>query len=601
MILSLDIDSTHNYILGEIIKEDPEKETYNESTYLQIILQKMHNGLIRKNSAKYPASWKNFESLLNNYPQSAEPKRFSTYYPETYKTVYSYALVSSILDATKEEEKKRLKQDLLPKRVNFDTINHRELLIDYIGLPRFKNQKIGLEYTARFPQYFLLWEMGTGKTACMIDTYRFWKEKREVIDHCLVIAPLTILYNWQNEINMFSNCTSIVLEGTKDNKIKLLDKAIDEKIDFIILNYETLLSLKEEFSDRIDDSFMLVIDEFTKIKNPHAQRSKALIALSDNMYYKYGLSGTPITQHAYDIWTPMRCVDSGKHFGLSYDRDMVQRFFYKDGYYLHLQAGKQTLEEISNIMYDISLRFRKEECIDIPDKTYSSIEVDLGANWSIYDRLKTQFEVWLNSTDKVTAPCILTELLRLSQCTSGFLVGPEDAGRKVMELEEQPKLNALEELFEQMDLSGGAYNDNNNHYVVIWSRFQRDVEKIYQLCSKHNIPACTLYGKDKIGERADNVNRFQDGEYRVMIGTASTGGLGINLTRANTVVYFANDYSLQNRLQSEDRVHRAGQTQKVQYIDITARKTIDVSISKLLLAKKTVADILTKDNVMGMV
>jgi hypothetical protein len=110
----------------------------------------------------------------------------------------------------------------------------------------------------------------------------------------------------------------------------------------------------------------------------------------------------------------------------------------------------------------------------------------------------------------------------------------------------------------------------------------------------YNIPS-NLIGTD-IYTRQSLVDKFQAGKIQVLIGTAQTGGMGINLTRAERVIYYSNDYSLINRLQSEDRAHRSGQANKVSYYDIIAKDTIDIGILNILMSKKNVADIITRDN-----
>jgi SNF2 family DNA or RNA helicase len=189
----------------------------------------------------------------------------------------------------------------------------------------------------------------------------------------------------------------------------------------------------------------------------------------------------------------------------------------------------------------------------------------------------------IENSEKITASIILVQLLRLSQITSGFAT---DVSHSEVNFTENPKLDALEDILEDADGK-----------IVIWARFRQDVRNILALCAKLEINAVSIWGEINETDRNNNVRKFQtDEDTRVIVGTAQTGGLGINLTAASTVIYFSNSYSLQDRLQSEDRVHRAGQTNKVTYIDILAKNTIDVGIAKILKSKKNIADIVTKDN-----
>ena len=100
----------------------------------------------------------------------------------------------------------------------------------------------------------------------------------------------------------------------------------------------------------------------------------------------------------------------------------------------------------------------------------------------------------------------------------------------------------------------------------------------------------SYYGLTPQDERQDNIRKFQsDPKCRFMVGTPSTGGYGITLTAANTVIYYSNGYDLEKRLQSEDRAHRIGQKKNVTYIDIIAEKTVDEKIQKSLRKKINIA------------
>ena len=441
----------------------------------------------------------------------------------------------------------------------------------------FKNQFLGLLYTTRIMPFALLWEMGTGKTRTAIETFLFYRKQGKV-DKCLIICPLSVMDNWEQEIDKWSDCSVEVLRGNKDQKLEQLD---NELADFFIINYESVRVLEEPLSQWADSATMIVADESTKIKNPEAKRSKALVKLGYKTEYKLIMTGTPVTQHVYDLFTPFLFLDSGETFGLRYDI-FLDRYFWQEGYRRIPKAG--ALDQISNRMYTKGLRFLKKDCIDIPDKMYVQRQVELPEyNKSKYDEMVRYAITEIENSEKITASIILVQLLRLSQITSGFAT---DVSHSEVNFTENPKLDALEDILEECDGK-----------VVIWARFRQDVRNILTLCSKLEINAVSIWGEVNEQDRANNVRKFQtDDDTRVIVGTPQTGGLGINLTAASTVIYFSNSYSLQDRLQSEDRVHRSGQTNKVTYIDMLAKNTIDIGILKILMGKKNIADIVTEDN-----
>ena len=128
--------------------------------------------------------------------------------------------------------------------------------------------------------------------------------------------------------------------------------------------------------------------------------------------------------------------------------------------------------------------------------------------------------------------------------------------------------------------------------AVIWAHYQYDVQTVIEAIKKEygNEAVVDYYGKTPNDERQDNITKFQsDPRCRFLVGTPSTGGYGLTLTSANTVIYYSNGYDLEKRLQSEDRAHRIGQKKAVTYVDILAEETVDSKIVKSLRKKINIA------------
>jgi len=497
--------------------------------------------------------------------------------------IYTLSFAEGCLKTLEKEKigKGKLKH---VQKITMDNIDIFPLLINHKGPKPFKNQKIGLQWTNKFDAHALFWEMGTGKTRTGIETYINKRNKGEVTK-CLVICPVSMLQKWIEEVHKWSEYSGVALAGTKEQKKELLE----EDWDFYSINYESVTTLKEELLEKIDGSWLLIADEFTKIKNPGARRTKSLLEIALKTPYKMMLSGVPVTQGPHDLFAPFLFLDDGKTFGYNYD-NFIQEYFWRSGYRMQPKHG--ALEKISDLSFKKGTRFRKNECIDIPAKSYDHRIITLTpymkekydemVRWAI-----TQIEAQQEVSGAVKAPIILTQLLRLSQITSGFVV---DETGKIVDFEDQPKIEALKELIEEMDL--------NTQKFIVWARFQHDVEKIVRAIWEMDIGVVELYGDTRPEIRTKNVKAFQtDASVKALVGTAATGGFGIDLIQGTNVIYYSNSYSLEQRLQSEDRSHRAGQTEKVTYIDLLAEKTIDVSIYKILRAKKKISDIITKDNI----
>jgi len=128
--------------------------------------------------------------------------------------------------------------------------------------------------------------------------------------------------------------------------------------------------------------------------------------------------------------------------------------------------------------------------------------------------------------------------------------------------------------------------------AIIWANYQLSVGEIIQrIIKEHGKDSYVhYYGLTSQEDRQDNIRKFQNNpKCRFLIGTPQTGGYGITLTQANTVIYFSNGYDLEKRLQSEDRAHRIGQKKNVTYIDLIAEDTVDEKIVKALRSKINIA------------
>lgn len=538
-----------------------------------------------------PTSLDNLSSLFKKYVNNEEfnfDDKFSDYLEKEINNT----------------EKFELKRKLLKERVTLSSIESRLPLIEHKEPAPFLHQRVHLEYAVRFPGFYNLDEMGLGKTRVAIERYWFLKEKLGVVDKCIVICPLSLVYNWANEIKKWSDCKSLILTGSKKQKIEEI-MMFKDQVDFFIMNYEGIESIKVELMRFFNGRTNIILDEFIKIKNASTRRSGNTVNICNRTEYVYAMCGTPITQGSPDVFSPSLAVDKGKKYGLSQQR-FIDKYFWRYGH--SLQAKRGTYDELSEKLYQNALRFTKKECLDIPEKLYTSIPIDLPKeNKEAYEQMAAYCLAYINEKEEITAPIMLVQLLRLSQITSGF---SKNADNQIVEFKQQPKLQALNELLEQ----------NNSHQVVIWSRFVRDVKAIANLCKEKGITYGCLVGQDQGEYKAEEneqyanvdipqnaygrqklIDEFEFGNIQIMIGTAQTGGLGINLVKAQTVIYYANDYSLLNRLQSEDRCHRSGQKNQVNYYDIIARDTVDIGILEILQKKKKVADIITRDNLKNLV
>jgi len=203
----------------------------------------------------------------------------------------------------------------------------------------------------------------------------------------------------------------------------------------------------------------------------------------------------------------------------------------------------------------------------------------------MYHTLRKRAILELEQSKLVTAPLVITRILRLQQILCGF-IKYDDGTEEII----KGTNSRLQELLEVLEETTGG--------VIIWATYRNSIKLIRDtLAKKYGASkVATFFGDTPSEERQNIVERFQAGEIKYFIGQPRTGGYGLTLTKAKTVIYFNNTYDMEVRLQSEDRAHRIGQTDSVTYIDFVCPNTIDEKILQALSTKKKLADQITGDN-----
>jgi len=283
-----------------------------------------------------------------------------------------------------------------------------------------------------------------------------------------------------------------------------------------------------------------------------------------------------------DLYTQCEFLDGwllghSSYFSFQYEYAVVQRRNMGAHSFTQI-VGYRNLEKLNDKLEKFSFRVKKEDCLDLPDKVYVKRSVELtDEQKSVYSSLKS-FALALIEEGSVTTDTVLTQLLRLQQVCSGH-VKLDDGTMKIFDSAKLPELMSV---LEEVDGK-----------VIIWANFTHDIKSIHQAISlKYGAEtAATYYGETESDQRQEIVRQFQDPDspLKYFIGQPRTGGYGLTLTEAKTVIYYSNNFDLEIRLQSEDRAHRIGQTSKVTYIDIVADKTVDEKILIALRNKINIA------------
>jgi SNF2 family DNA or RNA helicase len=325
----------------------------------------------------------------------------------------------------------------------------------------------------------------------------------------------------------------------------------------------------------------MAIDESTTIKNPKAKRTKNIIKLSEMAKYRRIMTGSPVTRNPLDLYSQCQflspwLLDFQSYYAFR-TRYAIMKTANISGRQIQLVAGFQRLAELSDKLKPFSYRVLKEDCLDLPDKIYMKRQIKLSPDQNkLYQQMKKEALAILNGK-KVTTVNALTQLMRLHQITCGHFTADDGTIQRIPN-------NRISELMDVLDEIEGK--------AIIWAHYQWDIKDIIKEIIKVHGPGSIVdyYGLTPQDERQGNIKKFQeDDKCRFIVGTPQTGGYGITLTAANTVIYYSNGYDLEKRLQSEDRAHRIGQKKSVTYVDILADETVDEKIVKSLRKKINIA------------
>ena len=458
----------------------------------------------------------------------------------------------------------------------------------------YEHQKDALKKCWNKEAFAIFAEMGTGKTKIALDNACILYNKGK-IDRLLVVAPKGTYMNWVDqeipthvpdyiEKNVLAWKPNIT--DKYEQQLKDIRDSNDYKFKIFVMNVESLSTKKGIYYAKLflTGKSMMIVDESTTIKNPKAKRTKSILSLSREAKYRRILTGSPVTQSPMDLWAQMDFLDP---------EILGQQSFYafRTRYAVIITANAaggthkyqkivkfKNLAQLGQLVSPHSYRILKKDCLDLPEKTFTRREIDLtDEQKKAYSEMKANAMTILKG-ESLTAVNVLTQLMRLHQITCGHM---KTDGGDTLNL----KNNRLDELMQILAETSGK--------AIIWANYIHDILNIEAAIKKEYGPTsyCTYYGATKAEDRQRCIYDFQNkmNDCRFFIGNTQTGGYGITLTAASTVIYYSNNYDLEKRIQSEDRAHRIGQKNPVLYIDLVSKGTVDEKIIKSLRNKVNIA------------
>jgi len=461
---------------------------------------------------------------------------------------------------------------------------------------RFKTKPYGHQMTAlekswNRETYAYFMEMGTGKTKVLIDNVAMLYDRGK-IDSALIICPKGVMGTWHSQElpthlpDHIENVTVLWqanITKSQSHKLGNLFKT-DERLHILIMNVEALSTQKGlVFAQKflLTHKTLMCIDESTTIKNLKAKRTKNILSIAPRAQYRRILTGSPVTKNPLDLYSQCEFLNEEHLDFTSYyafrNRYAEMKTLHIAGRSIQVVSHFKNLNELAEQLKTFSYRVLKEDCLDLPEKIYMKREIELSPEQKkVYKQMKEEALATLNGK-QITTMTVLTQLMRLQQITCGHFVADDGTTQEI-------KGNRLNELMDILDEVEGK--------AIIWAHWQKDIQIIKEALIKKYGPGSVVdyYGLTPQDQRDKNKDAFQnDSKVRFFVGTPQTGGYGITLTAASTVIYYSNGYDLEKRIQSEDRAHRIGQKKSVTYVDILAEDTVDEKIVKSLRKKINIA------------
>ena len=444
------------------------------------------------------------------------------------------------------------------------------------------------------PEFALHLEMGLGKSRIVIDSLAVAFCEQQ-ITHALIVAPAGVYQNWYLEFD--KHCPNHVPTDiytwrrlhTKREK-EAFSKFIlseDDNLKVFLINVEALSTKNgyqaaEIFLQRIGGQSAMIIDESTSIKSHKAKRTKNAIKLGKMCTYRRVLSGLPNPNSPMDVYAPFSFLSGNGPHLLGYENYYAFQARYCVEKTMRMGSlrpfktvvGYRRLEELQERIDGHAARLKKTDCLDLPDKTYVRRECPLTSEQrNLYDSLKTAFLTEYKN-EEISTTIMLTKLLRFQQIITGHVTTDSGSTESVPHHRIQTLIDTLHEV------SGK---------VVIWANFRHCIQEIEAALIREfgEGSVRSFYGETSRTDRVEIVEQFQkpDSPLKYIVANPSTAGYGLTLTESCTAVYYSRDFRLDNRMQSEDRIHRIGQKNKVLYIDIVSPDTIDEKIVEALKNK----------------
>jgi len=480
-----------------------------------------------------------------------------------------------------------------------------EFIENKYSLPKglYDHQIEGIKYIIANKNSGLFDEQGLGKTCQALISVDAYKQIN-VIENLLVVCPNSVKYPWLREIqrvfpSWYENDRVSIYDRSASKKTvaALREGAIVGEVpsprsrSVFIINYESVARNKEKLAKFLGKKGFLVLDESQRTKNPSAQVTKAFIGeksrsgkvvwegIASFAKRKLIMTGTPIANKPVDAWAQLKIIGAPvpETFGKFRKTFCVMGRFGPTSY--------KNLNLLKHVIDSCSLRRIKSECLDLPPKVYQDFEVSMEPRQrEMYEEMRDELATQIlkdGEYENIQGDIIITKLLRLAQIASNPALLTDD-----YDFRKAAKFREIKRVVDDCTYSGQK--------VVIYTAFRKNIECLVELFKEMN--PVFIIGGMQAARRQENIDIFQEDSSCKIMCLTSAGREGITLTAAQTLIFLDRDYNLVNYLQTQDRIHRIGQTAGTCVIGhMIASDSIDQHIRTKMMEKVQTAQFLQGD------
>lgn len=413
-------------------------------------------------------------------------------------------------------------------------------------------------------------DMGLGKTVQTIAVLLARAKKGA----SLVVAPASVVYNWQNEILRFAPTLNVQVFNEADDRAQLIEKAGD--YDVVLTTYGLLVREAEMLAGKAWN--VVCLDEAHTIKNRATKMSQAAMSLKAEM--RIALTGTPLQNYLSELWNLFQFINPGLLGSFeTFSHDFITP--------IEAEHNKQRQALLRRMLQPFLLRRTKAEVIDeLPEKTEIIRRIELSADERIaYEALRIEAQQMVDQAEKVDMN-VLASITRLRQAACSLDLVPNGT---TMANNGGSKLADFTELISQIVTGGNR--------VLVFSQFTSFLHMAQEAITNDKLQITNFYldGSTPLVKRKEMVEAFQRGEAQVFFISLKAGGLGLNLTGANYVLHLDPWWNPAIEQQATDRAYRIGQKRNVTVYHLIAADTIEEKILRLHKTKRDLADALLHD------